>query len=223
LNAVAFSGSVVDTIQHLIAERKNTLNEDGVYDGEPAVQIQYSWFAEVKALVHKHIPDVYPTGQPKDEALWRTLIGDVGLDEVHPAPPDYSDYYQLWCRILADIDTFVGHCKRDVLPPGYSSEQELMDAIFHYTRFNSAYGQFTSGRRFCVTKNGYIGMVPPGTEPGDLVCILFGADTPFVIRDTTAPRRMLNSYTLVGDCYIHGMMDGEALEPYRPEQCIILW
>lgn len=41
--------------------------------------------------------------------------------------------------------------------------------------------------------------------PGDQVCILFGGNTPFVLRPCN------EYYQLVGECYIHGMMDGEAM------------
>jgi hypothetical protein len=43
---------------------------------------------------------------------------------------------------------------------------------------------------------GYLGLAPYQTQIGDVVCILFGKDGNF----------------LVGYCYIHGIMDGEALE-----------
>ena len=55
------------------------------------------------------------------------------------------------------------------------------------------------------------------TAPGDSVWILDGGPTPFVLRDvenTSAKaeephaRRMM----LVGECYVHGIMHGEALE-----------
>ncbi|KAI1633258.1 heterokaryon incompatibility protein-domain-containing protein [Biscogniauxia mediterranea] len=70
-------------------------------------------------------------------------------------------------------------------------------------------------RRLCLTKNGYIGLVPPLTQVGDRVCILFGGDAPYLIRPEDGD--MLNesaksiSCQLVGECYIHGIMDGEMM------------
>jgi Heterokaryon incompatibility protein (HET) len=222
LNAIAISGKVLDMIQCLSTERVVTPNEDGVYEGGQNAKRQYSWYAEMRDLVEQHLPETYATGQPKEEALWRTIIGDQGLDDVRPASGEYGDYYQLWHRILADNENLVEYCKRDVLPPGFNTEQELSDAVLHYTRFGTASTPFNCGRRFCVTKNRYIGMLPARTQPGDLVCILFGADTPFVIREAAEPNSTLKSYKLVGDCYIHGMMDGEGLESQTPEELIIL-
>jgi hypothetical protein len=70
------------------------------------------------------------------------------------------------------------------------------------------------GRRFAVTREGYLCLVPPGTEPGDMVCLILGAAVPFVLRLLNRSKDNLsegqhNSYVLVGECYVHGMMDGE--------------
>jgi hypothetical protein len=72
--------------------------------------------------------------------------------------------------------------------------------------------QFTSiGRRVAATKKGYIGIFPPLTEVGDVVCVLEGAPAPFTLRpvDSQEPLR----YRLVGENFLLGIMDGEALPP----------
>lgn len=50
-------------------------------------------------------------------------------------------------------------------------------------------------RRFVVTKRGFIGLVPSAAAKGDLYSVLFGADTPFVLRPTDLERH----YKLVGE------------------------
>ena len=69
-------------------------------------------------------------------------------------------------------------------------------------------------RRFVVTENGFMGLVPFCAEAGDRVCIFLGSSTPFLIREKES-----SSFELVGDAYIHGVMDGEALESknWQPE------
>ncbi len=67
----------------------------------------------------------------------------------------------------------------------------------------------SSGRRFCITKQGYMGLVPPLCKPGDLVYIILGAETPYIVcRRRSADQ---STYELLGECYVHGMMDGEML------------
>jgi hypothetical protein len=222
-NAIAISGKVVDTIKFLSkTERTIPPNEDGLFDGELDVKRQHSWYFEMRDMTEEHIPALYRTGQPKDEALWRTMIGDHGLDGVRPAPQEYGDHYRLWQCILADFDHFIACCKQDIIPPGFKNGQDLVDMTVRYTRFNSVVGSFNSKRQFCITENRYIGMVPPGTQLGDRVCILLGTDTPFVIRKAPEPDEELLSYQLVGDCYVHGLMDGEGLDSPGTEEHIIL-
>jgi hypothetical protein len=43
-------------------------------------------------------------------------------------------------------------------------------------------------------------------QVGDVVAVLFGARVPFVLRQQQDGR-----YRLIGDCYVHRMMDGEAI------------
>jgi hypothetical protein len=56
-----------------------------------------------------------------------------------------------------------------------------------------------------TTSSGHFGTGDDTVEPGDLVCVLFGGNTPFVLRGID------NHYILVGECYVHGMMHGEAM------------
>jgi hypothetical protein len=63
-------------------------------------------------------------------------------------------------------------------------------------------------RRFCVTAEGRIGIVPYNTRDGDVVAVLYGAEVPFIIRPKDTEEVQ---FELVGECYIHGLMDGEAL------------
>jgi hypothetical protein len=65
---------------------------------------------------------------------------------------------------------------------------------------------FGSGRSVCATVRGDLGQVPFGTHPGDLVCILKGGIVPFLLREDG------DCYQLVGECFINGIMYGEALD-----------
>jgi hypothetical protein len=72
----------------------------------------------------------------------------------------------------------------------------------------SLYLQLSFPRRICITDRGYIGMAPHLAEQGDLLCFIFGSQVPFLLRHVEDSKEM--RYRLVGECYIHGMMDGEA-------------
>ena len=59
-------------------------------------------------------------------------------------------------------------------------------------------------RRSLATAMGFLGLAYEGVRPGDMVCLLAEAQTPFVLRPATAGR-----YYLIGECYVHGIMYGE--------------
>ena len=62
------------------------------------------------------------------------------------------------------------------------------------------------GRRLGTLDQGSVVLAPGSCEVGDLVAILHGCSVPVLLRPSSKSR----CYTVVGECYVHGMMDGEA-------------
>jgi hypothetical protein len=46
-------------------------------------------------------------------------------------------------------------------------------------------------------------------KPGDVNIVAIGCEVPFVIRHIDMVR-LEKAFTFVGECYVHGIMDGEA-------------
>lgn len=67
-------------------------------------------------------------------------------------------------------------------------------------------------RRFCVTKTGYFGTVPKETQICDSLHIFCAASTPLVLRKgkVNVQGKDKLAYKIVGDAYVHGVMNGEA-------------
>jgi hypothetical protein len=82
-------------------------------------------------------------------------------------------------------------------------------AIGDWKGFQGDHEYACVGRRAFTTKKGYLGLGPMATQPGDLVCVLFGAKVPFILRYEE------DHYLFVGECYVHGIMRGEAVEMWR--------
>lgn len=64
-------------------------------------------------------------------------------------------------------------------------------------------------RRLFVSDKGYIGLAPDIVSPADICCIVAGACVPLIMRPCMERQ---NSYFLVGECYVHGVMHGQATE-----------
>jgi hypothetical protein len=76
------------------------------------------------------------------------------------------------------------------------------------TEFNMIMVPFLS-RMMMTTKKGYVDFVPKRSRAGDLVFVLMGSDVPLVLR-----RCEEGMYRLVGECYVHGIMEGEAMDAF---------
>ncbi|KAL8656073.1 MAG: hypothetical protein Q9226_002793, partial [Calogaya cf. arnoldii] len=62
------------------------------------------------------------------------------------------------------------------------------------------------GRIFYTTSEGSLGSALVAAKPGDHICVLLGCKSPLVIRQYPN-----GSYAIIGECYLHGMMEGQAL------------
>jgi hypothetical protein len=63
---------------------------------------------------------------------------------------------------------------------------------------------------FMISKRGYVGLAPKKTQLGDLLCILRRGETPFILR------QIMESYSLVGEVYVHGIMNREGVQIAKP-------
>ncbi|KAK6331355.1 hypothetical protein TWF730_004436 [Orbilia blumenaviensis] len=73
------------------------------------------------------------------------------------------------------------------------------------------------------------GLCPGSTKAGDFLCIIYGCSVPVILRpiddfSNKGPRRLYKGkdigcsqssrYSVVGEAYVHGKMDGEAIDTY---------
>ena len=70
----------------------------------------------------------------------------------------------------------------------------------------------TMQRLLLFTEKGYMGLAPFTARVGDKVCLLEGAQFPIILRPNG------DSWTLVGESYIHGIMDGEGWDEMMSEE-----
>lgn len=139
------------------------------------------------------------------DSIWRTLIGNTGAD-IYPAPEKYRAHFQNYVSRLtarkrtftqriadnADLSTLLGVETKD----HRNASSQIYQASVAYT---------APYRKFFTTAKGTIGLGPRSMRPGDLVCVLCGGKVPFILRKDGP------GYTLVGEAYVHDIMDGQAL------------
>jgi hypothetical protein len=149
------------------------------------------WEADVSKLP----PDADPYRETcgRREAFWRTLIADRDYYWRGPPPAewDFSGRFEAWM------------CGRD--------DSACREA---YTRpFSDAAIVRCLYRSFIVTERGYLGLGRNSTQRGDTVCVLRGGNVPFILR-----KKDDGYYELVGEAYVHGIMDGSFVRKSRKEE-----
>jgi hypothetical protein len=61
-------------------------------------------------------------------------------------------------------------------------------------------------RRVITTNSGFIGLLPEEAQDGDSIAIVLGCYHPVVLRPSG------DEYKVLGECYVHGLMDGEVFD-----------
>jgi hypothetical protein len=73
------------------------------------------------------------------------------------------------------------------------------------------------GRTFFTTESGHMGIGSRRMQIGDEVCVLFCGETLFILRP------IKKHYRLVGECYVHGLMQGEPMEQWNASDLKDQW
>jgi hypothetical protein len=228
---------VGDTVARLGSVCRVPLDERESAASADATVNALQWYVEAWRLVMEAAIAPYPVRggeQSPGEAFWRTCVGDRTTIQ-RPAPPFCARIFRRTLQGLAadllksEDPAVLGTLADDVramfegggvpVDDGGSSPDEAR--LERGTDVTLP----TINKRLCVTDKGFIGLVPPATREGDELCIILGSQTPSVIRRSAvddgykravAPEEddgedWLREYCLVGESYVHGMMDGEMM------------
>ncbi|KAF4447078.1 hypothetical protein F53441_9377 [Fusarium austroafricanum] len=71
--------------------------------------------------------------------------------------------------------------------------------------------QWAFDQRMATTSSGYLSLVPWPTKAGDRIVLLQTGRTPYVLRKAG------EKWKIIGDCYVHGIMSGEA---WSDDKCV---
>jgi hypothetical protein len=164
------------------------------------------------------------------EAFMRTILNDCII--LHPRE-QYEEKQQnsilkSACRRVsaAEIPSMFGEwwnwvqSRATVNDDGtYDDVESLAPNSDNITLFCQSFFGATAYRRFFITRDGRMGIGPESIQPGDQVVIMCGGKVPFAIRrDNNEPNHHAK---LVGDLYIHGVMDGEGVPANHGQEDIV--
>lgn len=172
-----------------------------------ATKILNSWLS--LARKYQKALGEYPAGGSYITAFWRTTLCDIVL-------PDCSRFFPLSTTRDTSRRTKAADAIAWALWWLWCTKQiGVRGSIPAIRNIEASVRRVKEGRRFFVTKSGYMGLGPKDLRAGDEVVVLHGGDTPFLVREVGLDEEgrvnleERGTHRLVGDCYVHGLMDGE--------------
>ena len=102
----------------------------------------------------------------------------------------------------------------DVVAPDLRQSAEEAESKHVEEQWSRSANGASKNRIFAKTNKGYYVLGPKVMQPGDVVCVLFGGKVPFCLRP------LGDRYLLVGECYVHGLMNGEAVKMMNRQELL---
>ncbi len=181
-----FEDSEKDTHNAPLADFKMTpdnQNSDAELDAK--ILKNNTWFPNVMKIA-------FPGGTitaESYEALWRTCCCNRTIDGEVPGQ-DFADSFADWTKAMMGLKL-----------------RDFEEFQRKARRFMESFSRSCNNRRFFRSREGRYGWGPDQTRNGDIVCVFEGAAVPFVLRPVSD-----GCFEIIGDVYIHGIMDGELME-----------
>ena len=208
-------GSIHKYEDELIMDSKIWLIDiTNFYRSKKRTQALLHWESISEARNGKMYP---PTGETMLAAYWQTITAGWQLDDEHKlsssAYLEWDSYHRPGASLrrlvgpsIATTSTYawftfgLNLCKQLVRPPPELGFDGPLNMAFN--------------RRFIRSKKGFMGLVPAETRVGDAIALFKGGGSPLIIRSCG------EKWKLVGDSYVHGMMNAEC---FYEENCYTMW
>ena len=135
----------------------------------------------------------YGGEQARKEAVWRALVANSDGRDGRPTAQQRREYNEFieWAALGPNVGIdFLANLGREL---------EI------HSSFLKRFLDIQAFQKITITKAGRIGTIPANFTHGDRIAVMLGAPTPLVIR----PSRGSTTVTVVGPCYVDGIMENE--------------
>jgi hypothetical protein len=186
-NVLLLQGIVVDQVVQTTAVCcYDTLEDDERYD---------QWLVSVKDMTIGH--SSIAMQENTDLAIAYTLVAGQTRSRKEAQPDDLKELAE-YIESLAIREDGIVSDGVSIRP--HVDKEETRAALKDMNLY------WCQDRRFFVTSAGRTGLGPRCMQPEDIVVVLRGGYTPFILREKS------KGYWLIGGAYVHGIMHGEAVE-----------
>lgn len=203
-------GMNIDTIE----ASSQPLSEQDLYGkktrDQPLTMIERLWRDICKKSLF-NLKEVYRNGQPALFAFMQTLSNGCVQAAGHKSAPYQEVPETVWQQKGAKYIVDTIGALDEAVSDDVGSAAEVTKHEAEYDNWCRWAASASDSRIFAKTKAGYYVLGPAALEPGDIVCVLFGSKVPFCLRPMGVYMGQ-QRYLLVGECYVHGLMKGEAMD-----------
>ncbi|KAH9204636.1 hypothetical protein DL95DRAFT_376840 [Leptodontidium sp. 2 PMI_412] len=221
-------GHLLDRVTE--AEYQQRMQKDKLPTSVPDIA---AWFRIALSLEFRYQNACHMS---RAEVLWRTLIADNTCDN-HPCltkesfkdflcqhmqksrenPDQFSIQTDLLSRLHADEESQslpsikdIGAVKLQKAGGCGSATCSCKKEKCKFGSFHESFQILSSYRQLFRTEQAYLGLGPRAAIAGDQIWLIAGARTPFIMRPVSDAQAAVR-FRLVGECYVHGVMHGEAV------------
>lgn len=186
ISKIIIAGHDIDTVKEVRSAWVAELNRDFDFTAA-ALRL-----GEISGLLRRREGHVYSEEEWK-EAMWRIPTGDKQLDARMQAVRAGEQSHAAYLAMIRLFKAGTGFRPSASEASGYGSMMVTMH-----------------GSRAFISEKGYVGLCPLEAEAGDSIFAPLGGHVPYVIRRVAREERpQENEWELLGEVYVHGIMDGE--------------
>ncbi|KAF5609078.1 heterokaryon incompatibility het-6 [Fusarium subglutinans] len=164
--------------------------------------VEHFW-QEICRSTSFNLVDKYLNGDSAFFALMQTLSNGCVQATGHECKQYDSVPEQVWLQMAAKF--IVEALDSSAVSEDILEQAENIQNEKEHDKWSRWATSASDGRVFARSKKGYYVLGPSALQAGDIICVLFGCKVPFCLR------RVEERYLLVGECYVHGLMKGEAM------------
>ncbi|KAF4637006.1 hypothetical protein G7Y89_g1055 [Cudoniella acicularis] len=161
------------------------------------------WLQDLHRLSYQ-TRDTFELSEEQQKIVWRTAVADQEIHQGKTKPRLSNEKVSSVHEALKDEDLSLTQVQT-LIDAGLGDYYEQLQAV-------------AQGRRPLLTSGGYFGIGPQETQLGDVLVIFLGAHVPHILRRHSED----STLWLIGEAYVHGVMDGEAMKDFPATEIIPL-
>ncbi|KAF4968331.1 hypothetical protein FSARC_4277 [Fusarium sarcochroum] len=206
-NELILFGTVIDVIKEV--GHSSTFRKSHTYPGGASQLVDIAltnkaWLDECRELSHIMHHD---TQGNSEEPVWRTVTAGL-TGEGYGIPDNFGHRFNEYTQLLGDMS-------RSAIQDSTGQASALIDNMFESQKQLTAMIEpsilmWASKRRFAVTEDDLMALVPNTARRGDVIVVVDGSKVPLVFR--RIPDGVGRYHMVLGEAFLHGLMDGQAVK-----------